>query len=778
MAPMTQSLFTPKKSAERRRPAQPSRRRNGGSHARVGAWKLKVATSAETRRSDGGGLSSGEQGVKTSAIVTRIIDGNRGCPRSQEKRCWRDEAARAQSRLVRDPSGSKSSNNSEYDGDARGRSWCGEAWETTAAVATQKSDRVGAGSGGTRPSNSESWGWTGAGGGLARGKAMLSAYGLQKDRYNSTCPRRSQGDSAGRQRLRDHGMKAGGHREFSGDGASIRGKTVETRDTECEDSGGGDVAHGRDSASNVRSSSSNEYRCRGGKARTQSSALAKSNAAESGGTEDKSGSGSMNEQDCFTRRAGHEKTLNKASLTDVTSGMTVEGSPKPSITAITSPSSRCSQEAQRCTRGEGEVVMGDGRHRPADHARRALEGCVVPPSDSAPDLLRPTQVPFQGADGCSATSTLAAKGQVAVLKMDGRGGSAAPPHRPQRLTLRAPSTASYSTVLPNLAGAGGVGVGMETGADFESGTIRGLISRDGSSVGGDGRSTPSVSRPRSHSEHSPWHARKHHRSASGWKGSGGASGAGFGRVHHHHHHHRQSHLHQDLSPRGHISDSGCGPRSDGVPLLSTDEEDTATVISPSPAALEHTAPAVTRGSLDRSWVAPPIASARPFDQAISAQGDTTRSFDRRPSSSSGRASNVAFSNAMKLNCSSNMFGLASNAKMPTGREADTAAVGMAMGREFDPFDRLMDAPTTASMPHSELIDHFKFAPRPTSRRGVRHQSGGEGIFQPEPAFCLFSGHQHERGGEASGDGSADYDTRGSSEKNNVRRSKIKKDGRS
>lgn len=48
------------------------------------------------------------------------------------------------------------------------------------------------------------------------------------------------------------------------------------------------------------------------------------------------------------------------------------------------------------------------------------------------------------------------------------------------------------------------------------------------------------------------------------------------------------------------------------------------------------------------------------------------------------------------------------------------------------------------MPQSELIDQFKLATRPTSRRGTRKPGsaeggeGGGGDGTPEPAFGLFS----------------------------------------
>ncbi|CAN0445411.1 unnamed protein product, partial [Hapterophycus canaliculatus] len=262
------------------------------------------------------------------------------------------------------------------------------------------------------------------------------------------------------------------------------------------------------------------------------------------------------------------------------------------------------------------------------------------------------------------------------------------------------ASASPASVLPDLAaGTGAVAAALRGGgvtaafeADNSAGCVVSFVEESGGD-GGDDHSTPPVSRQRSHSHHSPWQARKQPRGFSRGRG-----GAGFDRHHRHHHHH-------------------------------------------------HHHPAPER----------PLLEERPSSGSTSARLGSCFS-----SESTERAPHIFVTTA----ADSALAG--SEAPGPPARIAGTICVAAAAhGQQgSNPFDRLLhphhygDGPSPlhgaatreiAASPRCELIDHFKLATRPTSRRGSRTQGDGEGGGEctPEPAFCLFS-----RGGVGGGGGAS------------------------
>lgn len=356
-------------------------------------------------------------------------------------------------------------------------------------------------------------------------------------------------------------------------------------------------------------------------------------------------------------------------------------------------------------------------------------------------LVRPrgtTASPHHPSD-CSAlpsttttTATTATSGHAVTLSMDGRGGSAAPPHRP---SLTAAVSTSYVPVLPDLATAIGTGAaggaGMITAFDTDGG-CGDAFGEGGGGGGGDDHSTPPVSRQRSHSHHSPWQARKHPR---------GFPGGRVGR--HHQASHHQGHPHErslvEERPR-----SGSTAGRIGSCFSSESAETVATVDSASSAcaagawvagASATTALPNAKRSVDDGGNIPPPSTSDPRES----YGRPTSSGNSAPSSRSATAT-VVVEEAEP----SEHLGVFDEAGRRRRRDGG--------GGDLDPFDRLLHLHnregggilSSSVVPQSELIDHFKLATRPTSRRGTRKPGSGEGGDRaggdctPEPAFCLFS----------------------------------------
>ncbi|CAM9336785.1 unnamed protein product [Scytosiphon promiscuus] len=447
------------------------------------------------------------------------------------------------------------------------------------------------------------------------------AYGLREtDQHNSTRSRGNAADSTGTVR---HGRWKSDH----------EGGTVE------KDPEGARATHGRvgrpKAPSYEGASSGHVLRFRGGKVRQKRPSAAAH--GRSTGTADRRSS-----RDGPSSRGGAvgDGALDGGREADQTSALTtvavLEGPPQVGAASV---------KAAETAAPSGDTPSRTDL-RSADQIQRALEDLLVPRRGSTasphPSCCSGTTLGSgAGTDPTAATN----KEHLAILAMDGRGGSAAPPHRPS-LNLKVPASASQSSVLPGLAT--GIGFGVSA--------------------------TPPVSRQRSHSHHSPWQARKHPRGFSRGRG-----GAGFGRHHRHHHHPAQERpLLEERPPSGSSTTARLGS------CFSSESTERAPVVFSSPSA--DSAPAVS------------VAPSPPQDAA------------------------------------------------GTVRVAAAATRGQ---QGANPFDRLLhphhpgDEPSPtcggaagaiAASPRCDLIDHFKLATRPTSRRGSRKQ----GECTPEPAFCLFS----------------------------------------
>lgn len=720
----------------RRQHTQAPHRRQGGSSTRETGRKAKEGAGAGSNTSEDRKACRAVTNSNVDSDNGTVCSGSRPLSRERTSREGEGRTEKAQgSRCGDTESGSGSGGGGGGAGSrgpvlALGLGGCGEAWGAAAVAAARNSERLlsGAGScqGSKSSTGSELWAWAGASGGAARGKAMLSAYGLHADRHNPTCPRGNPGDGTRRHGRwqRGHGGSTGRAEAGCGDRSDIgqqkSGGVEGDGTTQCRGGGhGGRDGGRRGSKPSNRSSAGHVHNVFGSSGRKQRSVVARSKPngparrsrdhSPSGGREQGVGEG----EGSSSARA--RQTPAAAAL-----GCREEGGSEAMSLASASPRLVDSP-------GSGERTVPDGG-RPADHIQRALEGLLVPAQGPTPSRSRLKQGPHQGtsntaavATGTPTTITAAVSGHMSVLTMDGRGGSAAPPYRPQQLSLRAPTTASCAPVLPGLAGPGG-GSGMAMIAAFEAENSCGHTSVDGDD-GGDDHSTPPVSRQRAHSHHSPWHARKHPRGVFGGRGGGG-----FGRCHHG----RQEH-----PLVGERTKSGSGGRP-GACYSSESPLNEDSFVTPSSGSV---APAEAgSGGTDRSWAVPPIALAKPVGEAPGAAGG---GYDgpREPPDHCSMASSAAQS-SWEQSRSTGAVG-ASTAKGVTG--ADGAPRG-----GLDPFDRLLHGGATV-LPQSELIDHYKLAPRPTSRRGTRNQGVEGKSAQPEPAFSLFS---RQRDGVASGSGRA------------------------
>ena len=724
----------------RRQYTQPPHRKQGGENA-----------TGETERKAKEGLNAvantSEQRKPCPVVATASVSvdndndnvNGSGCngsrPKSRERtsREGEDRIEKAQGVRCGD---SESGSGASGGGGARrpvpalGLGASGEAWGAAAIASARNSERLlsGAGSypGSKSSAGSELWAWAGAGGGAARGKAMLSAYGLQADRHNPTCPRGNPSDGT-----RRHGRWQRGH-----SGGTEKAET----------SSGGHNDIGPQKPVGVESSGAAHYRgggsSGGGGGRTGSKALTRVSARHAhssfGGSGRKQRSVAARSQPSGSTR--HSRDRSSSSGKDLAVG---EDRGSSNVRARQTPSAApsCQEDggpgAMSMATASPRMIdsprssernMTDGG-RPADQIQRALEGLLVPAQGSTPSMLRLTQGPHQGtgtvttAAGIPATVSSAVSGQISVLTMDGRGGSAAPPYRPQQLNLRAPTTASCAPVFPGLSGPGGSGSGLAMIAAFEAeGT-----SLDGGSDGDD-HSTPPVSRQRDHSQHSPWHARKHPRGFFGGRG-------GFGRCHNGRHEHPL--VEHPLV--GQRTKSGSGWRSGAC--YSSESQSNGNF----PTVAEAGA-----GGADRSWATPPITSAKAIDEAP----DTPEgglSGPREPLDHYATASSTTQSSRERSR---------STVGVGVSTVESTTAVDGTPRRKLDPFDRLTHG-ATAELPQSELIDHFKLAPRPTSRRGTRNQGVEGQSAQPEPAFCLFSRQRDGNGGGAV----EDKEQRGEEEEN-------------
>lgn len=772
VSPASQILPAARGPLDRRRPVQPSRRRHGGSGSgggggggRGGGWKAAAsAGTAETSASEGPTAGRGPSD-NTGAVGSSH-------PRSQGQYSRDDEG-----RLAR-TQGARGGGSGGGGAGARGRGGCGEAWGLSAVALARCSDRThssGAGSsrGSKSSSTSDVWAWSGAGGGTARGKAMLSAYGLQTGKHNPTCPRGTPGDGSARLGRWYRGQSGGGAENGAGGAGGGKADAEEVHE-KCGSAESGGIGEYRGSvcgdskrcggnASDRAACGHTGQRFRASKARkhrpsvgtlSKSHAAARRSGDHIGGTP--SGGRGHGVWDTTAEGASGGKCSEKTLPHTTTTEASRDDDVSVATTAPTVPTPRTTETP------DSQELPEDG-HRPADHIWRALEDLLVPPRGATSHgSSASTFVPHQsgccapGVAAAAAAAAAATSGQVAVLTMDGRGGSAAPPHRPSQLVLRAPASAFYSPVLPDLAGTeSGAGV-LPCEADSSCGQASG---EGGGSVGGGGddHSTPPVSRQRAHSHHSPWQARKHPRGFMGGRG-----GAGFGRCHHYH---------QERSLAGERNTGLLGENTSACLSPSSSLEPGASqiadgnyVATAAAAGLEHAVP--------RCAAAPPIALARPPAEI---DADEDASCDRQRSSDDHCFAAVA-STSKKNRAAGANKSPAATASATTAAAAAVVGVlastqevsffgegGAAVGRKtdgLDPFDGLANDTVVVS-PQSQLIDHYKLAPRPTSRRGSRNQ-GAEGD-AVKPAFCLFSGHRDDRasGARAAGE----------------RRSKSREDGR-
>eukprot|EP00903_Cladosiphon_okamuranus_P007193 g6984.t1 len=711
-SPMAQSLPGGSRgslAARRRQSLAPHRRAGSNISRGSGHWKA-IGGSSSSGGSGGGGsmvqaTSSAEGGERVGGgrrarAIAGVDSANGGesHPRSQD-RASRDKGGG--SRGDRTNGGQKGSNriSGSGGGGARGMVGCGEAWgvATTVGGARVSSDGIhsgasGFGRGGKSSNGPEVRVWAGTGGGAARGKAMLNAYGLQTNKHNPTCPRGTPEESVARNGRWQRSQDGGGARkvESGGGGAGNEGGGDSCRGSEfCAGAGQrrGSVRGARsgraEDKSSDRVSAGRGHRFRGGKGRKH-----------------RSSTFSQDRSRVICKRCPSEEE-NATSGGQLAGDITAEGCDGGGRSAVQTSASAATPASGNHEGGGVLVKPGPRELAPQD--------LVVLPRGS-------TASPHSS--GCSAlrtTATMISGHLTTTLSMDGRGGSAAPPHRP---SLTAAVSTSYAPALPDLTtaietgpAAGGTGVI----AAFEADSGCGATFREDSG-GGDDHSTPPVSRQRCHSHHSPWQARKH------------PHGFPEGKVDRHHHTGYQGHPHEgsrgfEERPR---SGSTTGRIGSNLSSESTEVMDPASSRSAG-AWVAATPPATTfpkRKKPVDDGNGPPFAS------------DPRESLGRLTSTGNAAPSSRPVAAEMQAE--------------PTERLGVFGEAGRRECGDLDPFDRLLRAHHQRShgssfvVPQFELIDHFKLATRPTSRRGTRRPGSGEGgggaggDCIPEPAFCLFS----------------------------------------
>lgn len=693
-SPMAQGLARQRGSkAPRRRHSQAPHRRTGNSSiARGGVGGVAVV---QTVGSSGGGTRGmgGRRDAEGMGVATNYGSGggvgggdSNTNPRSQE-RPGRDARA-GHDATPRTSSGSRASSGSGRG--SRGIAGCGEAWgSTSVTTARSPSDRVHSGGasvgrGGKSSNGPEAWAWAGGSGGAARGRAMLCAYGLQSDKHNPTCPRGTPSDNGVARHARwQRDQNGGGSRKLEGGGSSSGnegGRKVSggeanggagTAESHC---GGSGVDHAGDNTSDQASVGHVQKVCRR-KGRKQRQSVGPHRRSTA--TSDRCSSGDCSSSygdataECSIAEDGAPATEHHRNAPDALLGNNMATAAK----------------FRESARPAGEKSVND---------QAQPDEFLVPPRGS-------TASPYQSvcyASGSGPTAMAATSGHMEVLTMDGRGGSAAPLHRPQ-LSLKASSSASYAAVLPGLGTETGAGAGVAHTAEVGSGDAVG--GGGGGSVAGDSHSTPPVSRQRSHSHHSPWQARKQSRGLPRSRG-----GAGVGR----HHHHSEERRRLEERPS---SGSTVGRLSS---CFSSESTERATSF----------------------FSSPDFASATAVAGVVS------------ESKHGGTASVVVARGQQQGGGERNPFDRLLHPHHHHGEKASSCSSAVGCGE-------------VAAAPHSDLIDHFKMATRPTSRRGTRKHGGEEGECAPEPAFCLFS-----RGGVVGGSAAGSGRGRGAEEEERRRRS--------
>ncbi|CAM9785532.1 unnamed protein product, partial [Ectocarpus sp. 12 AP-2014] len=513
-SPMAQSLARQRGlKAPRRRHSQAPHRRTGSSGiARGGGGEAVVV---QTVVSSGGGprASGGRRDAQGTGVATSYGSGSSSGgggeskihPRSQE-RPVRDAKGGQHEATTRASSGNGASSGSGRG--SRGIAGCGEAWgATSVSAARSPSERAHSGGasmgrGGKSSKSSEAWAWAGGSGGAARGRAMLSAYGLQSDKHNPTCPRGTPSDNGvarharwqrdqnggGSRKLDDSGSSSGneGGRKVGGDEEN---GGVGTADSHCD---GSDVDLAGDETSDQASAAHVQNVCRGkGRKQHQSVAPHRRSAA----TSDRCSSGYCS-----------------SSYGDASAECSIAGNVAPAPEDHRNAPDGFLGNKMATAASFRESARPAGKKSVDNHAQP--EEFLVPPRGS-------TASPHHSicyAAGSGPAAMAATSRHVEILTMDGRGGSAAPLHRPQ-LRLKASSSASYAPVLPGLGTGTGAGAGVIDTA--EVGSEDAVREGGGGSVAGDSHSTPPVSRQRSHSHHSPWQARKQCRGLPRSRGGAG-----------------------------------------------------------------------------------------------------------------------------------------------------------------------------------------------------------------------------------------------------------------
>lgn len=493
----------------RQRPAQPPPKASGGSKA--GGGTLEEAFSLEGSRGPifsraANAKASNSTRSSGSGGITRSNDSSSNkehYPLGEQSTTSKVHGVRSEGSVVR------ADRPNAGGGDAgiksRGRT-CGEAWGSSAVVGAKSAEctqNKGGSSRGKNVMSSDCWAWAGGGGYEARENAMLSAYGLQLDKETPTWPSERPGKGAAR-----HGrwqcIRGVGHRQNRGAGTECSrekggvGKDDERRKESDAGERGSRRCVDRPST-RTASGQGRGFRPAKSQKHPPSISLCKlSSTSRRSGRHSSAGGkkGRTNNNTTHARVIGESETREETPLVV----MTTEALPPKSFDGSESNESRADLNVTAC----------DSTSNNVQSTQKPLVGCQA-----------------YGDHTAIAVPAVSASVQVAkMFTMDGRGGTAAPPYRPQRLTLGTPATsASYSVVFPDLIATSGTGDGIMVALGSDRSRDQGPKRSDASS--GDGINGV-LSGPPVRSQHSPWntssrdHSHYNHRARSFFSGKGGS----------------------------------------------------------------------------------------------------------------------------------------------------------------------------------------------------------------------------------------------------------------
>lgn len=585
-----------------------------------------------------------------------------------------------------------------------------EAWSATGTTSTWITERMhreysnGGASGGqnggigvnesTREAmsvaNVNIWAWNEAGKGDTGEKAMITAYDPQGDRHYPTCSRRTAMHGASLYCRRQQ-SQCNCERQVTLDNAAIdQGRCNHARETGLEESltstganpsnrgTGGNARTGAQRSEMIVESISHSHKRRLGEEKRRKQKFAVSMNRPPPGCRYSEG------YSCPSEWAARVCNVRQRKSGD---GGKQTSTPR----TRTSDCKKGARKASNTSSGPCEKLHSPDHEQGdfgfSEHIQQDFDDRLAPPGSAATVGL--SSSPFQHTNGHSRTAVVISKDGT-LLSMDGRGGSAAPLHLPHRPTECLSAAASHSLVLPELF-AGSMGPGLMATFDADGGT-EGRSAN--STIGRDHGRDELAFRHRLPS-HNSWEIRKHPRPFSGCN-RGGTISSGS---------HSCRDQKQSLSrEQRQGSDDKMTSPLPGVGILVN-----TSMMDDSASGTE-----TTHGTVNCPGAVPYIA----FGCSMNPLGDEQGLADKQQTSTdSGECA------LLESNVDATPTDVATGGGLQQDCILDPHEATEAREINLDSIERLLPA-SFATKPYSELIDHFRAAPRPASRRGTRQDGTG------------------------------------------------------